>query len=511
MQRTLHTFFIIFVFIFLNLQFCWCEERAYVTNWESDNVSVIKISNNTIIDTVSTSYGPLGLAFTPDYKFVYIANYGLASCNNKVSVLRTSDNTIQCTITVGNCPSQVAITPDGNYAYVANYFSDNFSVIDISTNTVVCTKAIGNGPMGVTITPNGQYAYFTMEQEGKVKVVQTSNNNIVDTINVGSSPYRIAFTPNGAYGYVTNRFSNNVSVINTSNNTVIATIGVGSWPHGVAITPNGNYAYVVNFLMSNSVSVIQTSSNTVVATIPVGSFPKAIAFTLDGEYAYVTNGGGNSISVIKTSNNTVIQTIPVNSNPSGIIIGNCPTANGWIEGTVTLVGGTGNAENVIVTAGFTFTNPDSTGFYSIEIGPGTYDVTATLTGYTPQTIPNVLVEGGQVTGGINFTLNFTTGLNSQYNNITSVTKLIGNYPNPFNSQTTIGYQLSTKVYVTLKIFDMLGQEVRTLVNESQSIGCYSVIWDGKNELSESVASGVYFYQLKTNDEFLQTKKLLLIK
>ena len=89
--------------------------------------------------------------------------------------------------------------------------------------------------------------------------------------------------------------------------------------------------------------------------------------------------------------------------------------------------------------------------------------------------------------------------------------LYQNYPNPFNPQTTIDYQLPAKAFVTLKIYDMLGKEVRTLVNENIPAGKHSVVWDGKNELDESVASGIYFCQLNVKDEFLHTKKLLLLK
>jgi len=90
-------------------------------------------------------------------------------------------------------------------------------------------------------------------------------------------------------------------------------------------------------------------------------------------------------------------------------------------------------------------------------------------------------------------------------------QLSQNYPNPFNLQTTISYQLPVFSKVTLKIFDVLGQELRTLLNEHKSAGYHSVIWDGKNELGERVDSGVYFYQLKLDNNISQMKKLLLLK
>lgn len=89
--------------------------------------------------------------------------------------------------------------------------------------------------------------------------------------------------------------------------------------------------------------------------------------------------------------------------------------------------------------------------------------------------------------------------------------LFQNYPNPFSRSTTIGYQLPVSCEVDLKIFNMIGQEVRILVNGNQSAGEHSVVWDGKDETGESVGSGIYFYQFNAGNKFSETKKLLLLK
>ena len=85
-----------------------------------------------------------------------------------------------------------------------------------------------------------------------------------------------------------------------------------------------------------------------------------------------------------------------------------------------------------------------------------------------------------------------------------------NYPNPFNPSTTIRYGVPKFTKVALKIYNLTGQEVRTLIDENQSAGYRSVIWDGKNNLGQSVSSGIYIYRLQT-PEFVKTKKLLLLK
>ena len=84
-------------------------------------------------------------------------------------------------------------------------------------------------------------------------------------------------------------------------------------------------------------------------------------------------------------------------------------------------------------------------------------------------------------------------------------QIFQNYPNPFNPTTTITYQLPTSGNVTLKIFDILGNEIKTLANEQKANGRYTVQFD-----ASSLASGMYVYQLRVND-FISSKKMLLLK
>ena len=84
-----------------------------------------------------------------------------------------------------------------------------------------------------------------------------------------------------------------------------------------------------------------------------------------------------------------------------------------------------------------------------------------------------------------------------------------NYPNPFNPTTTISYSLPQSGFVQLKVYDMLGCEVATLVNEEQSQGNYSVEFDASS-VNRRVTSGIYFYKIQVRD-FTQTKKLILLR
>ncbi len=106
----------------------------------------------------------------------------------------------------------------------------------------------------------------------------------------------------------------------------------------------------------------------------------------------------------------------------------------------------------------------------------------------------------QIATGIDNVLLFTPGKVALFQNI----------PNPFNEQTTIHFELSRDEWFKLTIYNMVGQKVRILVDERRKAGHYSVSWDAKDEEGNRVGSGIYFYQISTN-ETRSTRKAILLK
>ena len=88
--------------------------------------------------------------------------------------------------------------------------------------------------------------------------------------------------------------------------------------------------------------------------------------------------------------------------------------------------------------------------------------------------------------------------------------LYANYPNPFNSSTRIEYDLPQTSRVSIKIFNMQGQLVHTLVNQTKASGHHSAIWDGRSDKGNIVSSGIYIYQIQINNQ-IKNRKLLLPK
>ena len=153
------------------------------------------------------------------------------------------------------------------------------------------------------------------------------------------------------------------------------------------------------------------------------------------------------------------------------------------------------------------------------------------------TLPTALYIGLLLTGtsGELRTVDTSTGNSSQQNNwsaditvfgiqgdcqttsveqgsfeIPSNFELFQNYPNPFNPETSISFTIPNDSQITLKIFDVLGREIRTLSKGLYKVGQHSIIWDGRDDLGNLSSNGVYLYQIQAGS-FQQVRKMMLLR
>ena len=106
--------------------------------------------------------------------------------------------------------------------------------------------------------------------------------------------------------------------------------------------------------------------------------------------------------------------------------------------------------------------------------------------------------------------NVAQEIDIDYNYLPNKFALYQNFPNPFNPSTTIDFSVARESLVTIKIINLLGKEINTLVNEIVDVGYHNIQWDGKNSFGTSVPSGIYIYQLES-DEISLNKKMILMK
>ena len=155
---------------------------------------------------------------------------------------------------------------------------------------------------------------------------------------------------------------------------------------------------------------------------------------------------------------------------------------------------------------------DANGMVSIEI-----DVARSASGYYQARVKNasgamvdhwtsIPLNGGQKVG-----LTLPVGARAMVTSTQNLTaNLLGNSPNPFNPATQIAYELPEAMDVTLSIYNVQGQNIATLINQSQTAGRYQVTWDARDAIGREVSSGIYFYRLVANS-VVQTRQMLLLK
>ena len=107
----------------------------------------------------------------------------------------------------------------------------------------------------------------------------------------------------------------------------------------------------------------------------------------------------------------------------------------------------------------------------------------------------------------NYQISVPTSIESNTNNLPSKFELAQNYPNPFSSSTSIPYDIHKQTDIQVIIYDILGREVRKFAVGFQTAGSYNILWDGRNNFGQKVASGVYFYKLQAGSES-QVKKMI---
>jgi len=181
------------------------------------------------------------------------------------------------------------------------------------------------------------------------------------------------------------------------------------------------------------------------------------------------------------------------------------------EPTGTLIGSVRNPQNIpingaTITAGAFTTTSMPNGNYSLTLPAAGYTVVCSATNYNPVTQLNIVVNANLPTT-LNFTLTPTDNIDEV---VVVATALKGNYPNPFNPETTISYDVKVAAPVKIEIYNTKGQLIRTLISEVKGKGHYQIVWNGKDNNGISVASGVYHYRMQAGD-YKATRMMMLMK
>lgn len=156
-----------------------------------------------------------------------------------------------------------------------------------------------------------------------------------------------------------------------------------------------------------------------------------------------------------------------------------------------------------------YTSTNSEGKFKLsDLAPGRYSVVTDKVDYTGGTAPTVDLDyQNPALGNLSLSLSAgtATAVNEQHNNIIKNYSLSQNYPNPFNPATTIRYEVPQASFVSLKVYNLIGQEVAVLVNDMKQPGSYTIRFNASN-----LSSGIYLYKLSSGKNII-TKKMVILK
>jgi YVTN family beta-propeller protein len=273
-----------------------------------------------ILTISGTTPYPIAVAFSPDSKLAYVANYFTNTSNGTISVIDILNKTITATYTAGVGPNFLRMNKAGTLLFITNNLGNNFMIMDASNGDIIATIPTGSGPDGIAITADEQYAYVANNNSNNVSVLNLTTYQLIMNIPVGGSPEYISIPYGSNYAYVANYSSNTVSVIDTTNNQVVTTISTAAGPIGVTSSPDGSQVFVSTY-SGKELDIIDVSTNTVVNTVSIPESGVETAISPDGLYAYVVQIHNATVLVVRLYDLSVVTTLSLgdsSGSPNGI-------------------------------------------------------------------------------------------------------------------------------------------------------------------------------------------------
>jgi len=357
------------------------REFAYVTNGNSNTVSILDVVHVRLDREVQVGQNPTGVTANPRRNEIYVVNSGSAQSNGSISVIDTEKNVVVATIPVHRQPYFLEVDPSGDTAYVANSGSNSVSILDLKSRREVAVVGTGEVPGVARISPDGKSLVVTNRQGNSVSILSPGLNEAKDhaspvlrkvvegcpgatdavilpdsskafvacsgghqimaialarsssgqdqpeirpdaleaLLNVGHSPVHLALKPDGGELFVSNYDSNTISEVVTSTNDVGGAYLMGSHPVRGLVNADNSLLYVSNF-RSQEITVYSIDDGKRVGSIHVGDGPDALALSTGGQLLFAVDARSGDVAVIRTSTRSLFNLLPTGRQPNAIAV-----------------------------------------------------------------------------------------------------------------------------------------------------------------------------------------------
>jgi YVTN family beta-propeller protein len=308
---------------------------AYVVNGGSNNVSVIKLSDNTVSETIALNGATfphhiyinpaktkLAIAITATDLSGGHAGHAGAKAGLKVQIIDAITGMIDKEIALSKMPHNAIFNTIGTELWIGQMDTIQSQVLVYNTSdwTLKNTINVGKGLSEVTFSNDGAMAFACNTMDGTVTLIDANTKMMLTTLTVGADPVG-AWSASNNKMYVDNEASQTISEISVSSMTVTSSINLGFKPGYVAYHTSSGELWVSDATNGKVVYYTLISGVwTIQGNIITGADAHAITFNSDGKKAFITNQGARSVSVIDVASHIVTQTIIVGTKPNGIVI-----------------------------------------------------------------------------------------------------------------------------------------------------------------------------------------------
>lgn len=252
---------------------------AYVTNTDSNDISVVDLNETVEVERIPIGGSPRG-GMGIDNKGIY--GYVSNCAGNTISVIDLYNNRENGRIEVGTSPRGVVLSPNNLLLFVANSGSNDVSVIDLKNREELTRIPVGENPRALSITPNGKYVNVPCWGADSLSVIEVDYENSVECkeisrIYLGKDlrPYHAYSDYDNEHVYTANTHGHSISVINLLDLEVETEIKVGYGPRAVIADRNEPFLYV-SCEGANAVSVVDKKQWKEIKQIPVGPTPRGL-------------------------------------------------------------------------------------------------------------------------------------------------------------------------------------------------------------------------------------------
>jgi len=310
---------------------------AYIINGESSTISVIKLSDNTLSDSIDLMGSGSSMIMWPHHIYNHQNHLaigvpgmdlsaghtgGMPGMKGRVLIMDAIKGTLLQNIETPIMNHNALYSPNGTEVWTTQMDSmGKVLVYDANSFTLKNTISVGKDPAEITFSIDGSKAYVCNGGSNSVSIINPSTKAIIATVNVGADPVGAWPASNGKM-YIDNEMSQTISILDVASNSIIGTLNLGFMPGYAAFSATNNELWVTNPTAGKVVYFMDMGSNTWMKSgeITTGSGAHAIGF--NGSYAYVTNQLGNKVSVVNPITHNVIKTLRVGKKPNGIAFKN---------------------------------------------------------------------------------------------------------------------------------------------------------------------------------------------